>query len=81
VLDTKTGANTNAQALDKDHDTAALDPCLAEGQACKSGLDCCCGYCLTRAGQVEGQCGCEVPMCSKIDEKCTTAADCCPPER
>jgi hypothetical protein len=59
---------------------AALNPCLPEGQSCKSGLDCCCGYCLTRAGQEDGQCGCEVPMCSKINEKCTTAADCCPPE-
>jgi len=57
---------------------AALNPCLPEGDACTSGLDCCCGYCLTDASG--STCGCEVPMCSKINEKCETAADCCPPE-
>jgi hypothetical protein len=59
---------------------AALNPCLAVGETCESGLDCCCGYCLVADGQSEGKCGCEVPMCAKINEKCTTAAECCPPD-
>ncbi len=51
---------------------AALEPCRGDGQGCSSGVDCCCGGCEG------GVCGC--PMgCSKIDEKCTTAADCCEP--
>ena len=57
---------------------AALNPCLAEGETCTSGLDCCCGYCLTDA--TGDRCGCEPPSCSKINEKCETAADCCPQE-
>jgi hypothetical protein len=59
---------------------AALNPCLAENQPCASGLDCCCGYCLIdeKVGG-EGKCGCKPPECSKINEKCTTTADCCPP--
>ena len=61
---------------------AALNPCLADGQACASGLDCCCGFCLVEegSGQAEGVCSCEVPECAKTNEKCETDADCCPPE-
>jgi hypothetical protein len=59
---------------------AALNPCLADGASCTSGLDCCCGYCLTSGGSPTGTCSCEVPMCSKVNEKCTKDADCCPPE-
>jgi hypothetical protein len=58
---------------------AALNPCLADGASCSSGLDCCCGYCLQAGGSTTGTCSCEVPMCSKINEKCTKDADCCPP--
>ena len=56
---------------------AALEPCRAEGGACTSGVDCCCGFCLTEANASEGQCGCEPDRCSKVDERCDTAADCC----
>jgi hypothetical protein len=57
---------------------AALNPCLANGMTCSSGLDCCCGYCLTPDGQDKGMCSCDVPKCAKINEKCKTTADCCP---
>jgi hypothetical protein len=59
---------------------AALNPCLADGSSCTSGLDCCCGYCLQAAGATTGSCSCEVPMCSKINEKCTKDSDCCKPQ-
>ncbi len=58
---------------------AALNPCLDNGATCTSGLDCCCGYCLEDDGQTQGTCSCEVPKCAKINDKCTTNADCCPP--
>jgi hypothetical protein len=52
---------------------AALEPCKDNGAQCSSGVECCCGAC-----NEQGQCAC--PMgCSKIDEKCETAADCCSP--
>ena len=56
---------------------AALEPCRAEGSACTSGVDCCCGYCLAEPNATEGLCGCEPDRCSKLDERCDTAADCC----
>jgi hypothetical protein len=52
---------------------AALEPCKDDGAQCATGIECCCGGCLDG-----GVCGCPVG-CSKIDEKCTTAADCCEP--
>ena len=57
---------------------AALNPCLANGESCASGLDCCCGYCLTQPGADTGSCSCEVPECSKLNEKCDDNGDCCP---
>ena len=60
---------------------AALNPCLPEGETCASGLDCCCGYCLTDQATGNSACGCEPPACAKINEKCETTADCCPPEK
>jgi hypothetical protein len=56
---------------------AALEPCRAEGSACTSGVECCCGYCLADTKASEGKCGCEPPRCSNLDERCDTAADCC----
>jgi hypothetical protein len=49
---------------------AALEPCKANGSMCGSGVDCCCGFCT------DGQCACKV-TCAKLDEKCSTADDCC----
>jgi hypothetical protein len=60
---------------------AALNPCLQNGSSCMSGLDCCCGYCVQESGAAAGSCTCEVPKCSKLNEKCTKDTDCCPPEK
>lgn len=49
---------------------AALEPCRENGNACETGIDCCCGFCI------EGQCGCR-EGCAMIDERCETKADCC----
>jgi hypothetical protein len=60
---------------------AALSPCLQNGATCKSGLDCCCGYCSEDQGASSGVCTCEIPMCAKLNEKCTKDSDCCPPAK
>ncbi|MEY4579572.1 MAG: hypothetical protein RL701_4275 [Pseudomonadota bacterium] len=52
---------------------AALEPCKANGTTCESGVDCCCGFCTDKA------CACK-QSCAKLDERCTTAADCCDKE-
>jgi hypothetical protein len=53
---------------------AALEPCRENASMCETGIDCCCGFCIDAA------CACKPPdTCAKLDEKCTTAADCCPP--
>jgi hypothetical protein len=58
---------------------AALNPCAANGATCTSGLDCCCGYCTQTDPTIAGACTCEIPMCAKLNEKCTKDSDCCPP--
>jgi hypothetical protein len=58
---------------------ATLAPCVGTGAVCTSGLDCCSGFCHVAEGAFDGTCTEEVPMCSKLDERCDTAADCCPP--
>ncbi|MET0595405.1 MAG: hypothetical protein ABW133_22090 [Polyangiaceae bacterium] len=50
---------------------ATLTPCKADGATCTTGLDCCGGFC------VGGKCRPSTPECSKLEDKCTTAADCC----
>ena len=55
-----------------------LDPCKADGSTCESGDQCCGGFCEPNAsGQL--QCNNTNPnsSCSQLQEKCTTAADCC----
>ncbi|HEX3593779.1 MAG TPA: hypothetical protein VHU80_01720, partial [Polyangiaceae bacterium] len=50
----------------------ALQPCITDRGTCTSGIDCCSGFC--RNGL------CAPPdehQCSNVNEKCTTAADCC----
>lgn len=52
----------------------ALDPCLADGASCETGIDCCGGFCT------DGVCASpkpDEPRCSQIEEGCSTAADCC----
>jgi hypothetical protein len=52
-----------------------------------TGIDCCGGFCFIEEDpnaefgqQPQGTCTSETPECSKHDERCTTSADCCPPE-
>ena len=53
----------------------ALDPCRTDGASCQSGVDCCGGFCT------DGKCGPKKePRCSRLDEACKTAADCCDPK-
>jgi len=66
---------------------AALDPCKMDGNDCTSGTDCCGGFCFVPersddefAPEPVGTCTHEVPMCSNTNDRCTTTADCCPPE-
>ncbi len=58
-----------------------LPPCLANGQSCQSGDQCCNGYCEPSAGDGGLVCSNTPPnnQCSQPQEKCTTAADCCDP--
>jgi hypothetical protein len=54
---------------------AALEPCKSDGpgSSCKSGIDCCGGFCTNgTCGKPPGP-----PQCSKLDEKCTKKSDCC----
>ncbi|MDB4977250.1 MAG: Flagellar hook-length control protein FliK [Myxococcaceae bacterium] len=48
----------------------ALDPCLTDGAACESGIDCCSGFCT------KGVCGPPEP-CGKRNDKCVEDTDCC----
>jgi hypothetical protein len=59
---------------------AALNPCVAAGTTCSSGLDCCTGYCAIEPGAAQGTCTDQVPECARTNERCTTSADCCAPE-
>jgi len=56
----------------------ALDPCLADGNSCSSGDQCCNGYCEAN-GSGALVCSQTVPSCSAVGDKCTSAADCCDP--
>lgn len=58
---------------------AALEPCKEDGQPCKSGADCCKGFCSNIDPTTGiGMCGKTMNhTCSKVDERCTTDADCC----
>ncbi len=67
---------------------AALDPCKQDGDDCTTGIDCCGGTCYvpeptSSEFAVEQKGTCMKPpekTCAKRDERCVTAADCCPPE-
>jgi hypothetical protein len=57
-----------------------LDPCKADGQSCVTGDQCCNGYC--EANGDGGALVCSnttTQSCSGVQEKCTTAANCCDP--
>jgi len=65
---------------------AALDPCEMDGETCTSGTDCCGGFCYVKESDSEfatepiGTCTAETPECAKINDRCTSTRDCCPPE-
>jgi hypothetical protein len=51
----------------------ALQPCISDAGVCSTGVDCCSGFCY------DGYC--RPPKqyeCSKVGDKCSTTADCCP---
>ncbi|HMJ51726.1 MAG TPA: hypothetical protein VK540_06600 [Polyangiaceae bacterium] len=50
---------------------ATLTPCESDGTGCTGGIDCCGGFC------VNGMCSKTPPPCSKVEDKCTTDANCC----
>jgi hypothetical protein len=54
-----------------------LAPCKEVGQGCKTGDECCGGYCYEVDGKV--QCQPKPDGCAQEFEKCTSAADCCDP--
>jgi hypothetical protein len=56
-----------------------LNPCKADGMSCMSGDECCNGYCEPSGPGGSLVCANTAPnnSCSMVQEKCTTAADCC----
>ncbi len=54
-----------------------LNPCLENGAGCKSGDECCGGFCYEVDGKV--QCQPKPNGCAQELEKCSIAADCCDP--
>lgn len=60
----------------------ALDPCKKDGDTCRSGVDCCGGYCnFPPAGEFTtdpvGTCSSTKTECAKDGEKCVYPDDCC----
>jgi hypothetical protein len=55
---------------------AALNPCRPEGQECRSGIDCCTGFCDIKDGESVGSC---VPprTCANRGERCDDKIPCC----
>jgi hypothetical protein len=59
-----------------------LEPCRSDGVDCATGDQCCNGFCSPDpAGMSNLICSDKPPMgmCSGLQEKCTTGADCCDP--
>jgi hypothetical protein len=56
-----------------------LDPCAADGKSCQTGDQCCNGYCEPNGPMGALVCSSAPPdnTCSGLQDKCTTAADCC----
>ncbi|MFT3926906.1 MAG: hypothetical protein QM778_30450 [Myxococcales bacterium] len=60
----------------------ALDPCKKDGDGCRSGADCCGGYCnFPPAGEFTvdqlGMCSSTKQECAKDGERCSDVSDCC----
>jgi hypothetical protein len=56
-----------------------LDPCKADGMSCMTGDQCCGGYCEPIGDGGTLVCGKPSGGCAGLQDKCTTAADCCDP--
>jgi hypothetical protein len=56
-----------------------LDPCLQDGMSCGSGDQCCNGYCEPNGTGGALVCSSTGGQCAKVQEKCTTSANCCDP--
>jgi len=60
---------------------AALEPCRANGRGCESAAECCTGFCRQTGRDNSGPVLTCVPppenACSREDEACAVAADCC----
>jgi hypothetical protein len=54
----------------------ALNPCLADGEGCDAGFDCCTGFCVDDAAGA-GTCGVGTGTCSELGDACATDGDCC----
>jgi hypothetical protein len=52
-----------------------VDPCEGNGASCVTGDQCCGGYCENNGGGFV--CSAQPPACSSLNDKCTTASDCC----
>jgi hypothetical protein len=60
------------------HGFWVLDPCKADGASCMSGDECCNGYCeQSSSGALVCANAAPDNACSMLEEKCTTAANCC----
>ena len=57
-----------------------LDPCKSDGASCLSGDQCCNGYCEPSGSSGNLTCS-STPanQCANVQDKCTTAANCCDP--
>jgi len=56
----------------------SLPPCVADGQGCSTGSDCCDGFCDETNDAGMAVCGKPTTQtCSNAGDQCTTTADCC----
>jgi hypothetical protein len=53
----------------------SVDVCLADGQSCQTGDQCCGGYC--QQGDAGLVCSAQKPVCAGVYDKCMTTSDCC----
>jgi hypothetical protein len=60
---------------------------VQDGETCRTGIDCCGGFCFIAEDTLDefaeepiGKCSSDTPGCAKRDERCVSSADCCPPE-
>jgi hypothetical protein len=54
-----------------------LDPCEGDGSSCMTGDQCCNGFCEPAGAGGALICSSQPGMCSGLQERCSTAADCC----